>query len=165
MPVELSVEQQTIAQAAKILRGFEDGKELRKGLLKAMRDTMEPVTQEIQSNLMAMGGSFGDTPSLRSEVARQLKVESRASGRNTGVRIRVKRTQGVREFANAPKRINSRTGWRRRVFGTDVWVHQTGAPGFFDDPIRDRREEAKQAVMAEVRALAQIIADRVSAAG
>lgn len=144
------------------LKAESDGNKLRRDLAKRLRQTMEPVTAEIRSGLMAMPSS-GTIPTeggpLRTEVLKHLKVEARFSGRATGVRVRIKK-RGPRGFALAARRLNRKKGWRHRVYGRDVWVRQIGKIGYFDDPIEEKAPESRRAVLEAMNETAKRIADR-----
>lgn len=160
--IELHVDQQAMQALGRALKSEVDGNKLRRDLAKRMREAMAPVAGEIRSGLMAMPTS-GAVPTeggpLRTEVLKHLKVEARFSGRATGVRVRI-RKRGPRGFALAARRLNRKSGWRHRVFGRDVWVHQVGKPGYFDDPIEERAPESRRAVLEAMNDTAKRIADR-----
>lgn len=161
MPIELTVDQRALQALARAARAESDGKALRRDLIRTLRAPADAVVSEIQAGVMSApgGGSHAGVP-LRSTVARNIRSEVRLSGRNTGVRIRAKRTPGVRGFAQAPKRLNSPKGWRHRVFGRDVWTVQYGKPQYFDDPPKAHRAEFRAAVVTAMRAMAERIAAR-----
>lgn len=148
-PVELSIDQQALQALAKALSAEADGKKLRRDLAKELRGALQPVLGEIRSGLMSLGhgGLPTDGEPLRSAAGKRIVAEARLTGRSTGARVRAKRTEATRNFRHAPKRLNSDKGWRRRVFGSDHWVVQVGKPGFFDDPIKDRKAELRAAVL------------------
>jgi hypothetical protein len=157
MAIELSVDQQSLQALARALKKEEDGKRLRRELARDLRRALEPALGEIRSGLMAMP-TAGALPTeggpLRTEVLKHLKAEARLSGRKTGANVKIKK-RGPRGFAMAARRLNRDKGWRHPVYGRDVWVRQIGKPGFFDDPLRQRRGEYRDAVrrvMAETAA-------------
>lgn len=161
-PVDLSIDQQALQALAKALSAEADGKKLRRDLSKELRATLQPAISEIKSGLMSLG--HGGLPTggepLRSAAGKRIVAEARLSGKATGARIRAKRTEATRNFRHAPKRLNSDKGWRRRVFGSDHWVVQRGKPGFFDDPIKDRKAELRAAVLKAMNDAAARIAGR-----
>lgn len=163
MPVGLSVEQQGLNSLARELKQAEDGKRLRRDLSKAMRGALDPAVEQIKAGVMAVpSGSSTPTsgPGLRSSVAKQIKAQATLTGRRTGAKIAAKRTPGVRNFRHAPKRLNARKGWRRPVFGSNTWVTQMGNPGYFDDPITDRRGEFRTAVLDVMEDFAATVAKK-----
>lgn len=163
MPVELSVEQEGLQALARALSEEADGKKLRRQLATELREASQPAVSEIKASLMSMSsaGLPSDGEPLRSGVAKKIKAEARLTGRSTGARVKARKTQSLRGFANAAKRINSRKGWRHRTFGLDVWVRQIGKPGFFDDPLEDRRDEWRRAVLAVMEKTAKRITGKV----
>lgn len=160
--IELHVDQQAMQALGRALKAEADGNKLRRDLAKRLRAVMEPVTGEIRSGLMAMPTSgalqAGGGP-LRAEVLKHLKVETRFSGRATGVRVRIKK-RGPRGFALAARRLNRKNGWRHQLWGRDVWVRQVGKPDYFDDPIQERAPESRRAVLEAMNETAKRIADR-----
>lgn len=160
MPVELSVDQQALRVLANALKQEADGKKMRRQLAADLRAALQPALGEIRSGLMAMPTS-GAMPTeggpLRTEVLKHLKAEARLSGRSTGARVRMKR-RGPRQFPLAGRRLNRKKGWRHRVWGRDVWVHQIGKPGYFDDPLRENRATYRRAVLKAMNDTAARIA-------
>lgn len=163
MPVQLSVDQQALQALTRALKAEADGKKLRRELAKNLRQALDPAKGEIVAGLMSVGSGEvqAEGEPLRTAVAKQIKAEARLTGRSTGARMRARRTPDVRGFTHAPKRLNSRKGWRRRIFGTDRWVVQLGKPGYFDDPLERRHGEYRQAVLDAMEDLAKRIAARV----
>lgn len=160
--LELSVDQQALAALGRALAAEADGKALRRELAANLRKAVEPAKQAAVGELMSMatgGMAHGEEP-LRVAVARQVKAEARLSGRSTGVRLKAMKKRMPREFHNAPKRLNSVKGWRHQVFGRDVYVEQTGKPGWFDDPIAQDKDEYRQAVLDAMESMAQRISER-----
>jgi hypothetical protein len=160
MAIELTIDQRQLQLLASALAQEEDGKKLRRQLARDLRRAVEPALGEIRSGLMAMP-STGALPTeggpLRTEVLKHLKASARLSGRKTGVQIRI-RKRGPRGFAMAARRLNRDKGWRHPVFGREVWVRQIGKPGYFDDPLRQRRGEYRDAVRRVMRETAARIA-------
>lgn len=159
----LSVEQESILGLAEALKYEDNGKALRRDLSRAMREAVQPALPEIRSGLMGMrtAGLDTESPRLRTAVLRQLKVKVKLSGA-AGVRVSISKKGMPRGFTNAPKRLNSRKGWRhpvprrRRRDGSmtdQKWVTQRGEPGYFDDPLHQRRREYRDAVMDAVETM------------
>lgn len=157
---ELSTDQESILGLAEALKFEDNGRALRRDLTKAMRRAVEPALPEIRSGLMGMRTAGLDrvSPQLRSTVLRQLKVKVSLSG-SPRVRVSISKTGMPRGFANAPKRLNSEKGWRHPVprrrrrdgsLSEQQWVTQHGAPGYFDNPLKQRREDYRRAVMDAV---------------
>ncbi|GIH69440.1 hypothetical protein [Sphaerimonospora thailandensis] len=158
--IELSADQEALQALGRALKQEADGKALRRDLLKELKKPLAPAIAEIKSGLMSIGS--GGLPSegepLRASVGRKIRAEAKLSGFGTGVRVKARRTPAVRGFANAPKRLNSRKGWRHRVYGRDVWVQQVGKPGYFDDPLRGRKAQFRTAVLQAMNDMAARIA-------
>lgn len=162
MPVELSFEQQGLQALGRAVRAEADGKQLRKELANNLKESLEPIQEQARSNLMSVG-SAGLTQGapLRSTILNQMKAEARLSGRSTGARLRVRRRGMPRGFVNAPKALNSPKGWRPQVYGRDVSVNQVATPTeWFDRAHRDHHDQAADAAMEAIEAMAQRIADR-----
>jgi hypothetical protein len=149
-PVELSIDQRQIVAVGKAIKAEADGKALRRELIKAMRGAGEPLVGELKSSALAIpaDGALREGEPLRPAIARAIKPAVRLSGQNTGLTVKASRV-GVRGFSMAARRMNS-SSFRRRVFGRDVWVEQTGREGWFDDTVKGRREEIRHEVMRAV---------------
>ncbi|MEV0227979.1 hypothetical protein [Nonomuraea sp. NPDC050786] len=147
--MEIRADAESLVALGKALRKEEDGKELRRDLIRSLKKPLAPAVAEIKSGLLSMasGGLRTGGESLRRAAARKITTQVKLSGFAAGVRVRARKTPAVRGFANAPKRLNSPKGWRRQVFGRDTWVVQFGKPHYFDDPLRERREEFRAAVV------------------
>lgn len=160
--IEYSTEQQALRDLNKALREEADGKELRKDLGKNMRAALDPLVSDVKSGLMGVGSGSVPTQGepLRSSVAKKIKAESRMGGKATGARLKAKQIR-TRGFAEAPKRLNSKKGWRHPVFGSSTWVNQMGAPGYWDNPIESGRDEHRKAVVEAMDATAARIASNV----
>lgn len=150
MPAELSIEQHGLQAIARALKKREDGKELRRDLARNLRAAADPVITDIKSSLMSMPTKGIDPlgAPLRPAVAKNIKAQARLTGKATGVRIRARKTPNIRGFANAPKRLNQKRPFRHPVYGNrEKWVPQLGKPRYFDDPINERRDEFRRAVL------------------
>lgn len=160
--IEMEVDAEALRALGRALKSEADGKELRKDLIKNLKKPLVPAVQKIKSSILAMpssGGSAGE--SLRRGVAKRIRAEAKLSGRNAGVRVRARKTPTVRGFRDAPKRLNSRKGWRHPVFGNrNLWVTQIGRPGFFDDPLNERKPELRRAVLEAMEDTARRIASK-----
>lgn len=163
MPVELTIDQQALQALNRALKSEADGKKLRRDLGKNIRQALEPAKAAVRSELMGMGTSGLPVagPPLRATVLGNLKAEARFSGRATGARLRIRKKGMPRGFANAPKRLNQKRGWRHKVFGRDVWVTQVGKPDYFHRPLRHRKDEFRAAVLQAMEDMAQRIAKKV----
>jgi hypothetical protein len=142
--IEARADFASFERVAAAIKEEEDGKQLRLDLIAGFRAALEPAVNEVRSALMAMGSGGLHAEPLREAVARQIKTQVRLSGRSAGVRIRAGKNGMPRGFRNAPKRINQRS-WRHQIFGTDAWVTQVGAPGYFDDTVERGRSRYEAA--------------------
>lgn len=162
MPIRISVQQKGIKSLIAALKQYADGTKLRRELSRDVRRVLEPAAAAARASIMGMasGGVQEASEPLRTAVAGNVKVEGRLTGKAAGGRIRAKRTESTRNFKHAPKRLNSKKGFRRKAFGGGKVIIQMGKPGWFDDPIRARRAEMRAAVIARYRAMANDIAMR-----
>lgn len=164
MPVELTIEQRALLELGRALKRESDGKELRRDLIRELKKPLAPAVAEIKSGVMAIGAGGlppGEGEPLRTAVVRRIRAEVKLSGKAIGVRVRARRTESVRGFRHAPKRLNAAKGWRRPVFGTDRWVVQFGNPGYFDRPLEGRKPEFRAAVLQTMEATARRIKIRI----
>lgn len=163
-PIELSVDQQGLADVARVLRSEADGKTLRRDLMRELKATAAAPIAAAKAEILS-GPSQGLTngQSLRSTVARSIKPTSRLSGQMTGVSIRQARTPELRNFKMAGRRFN-RGSFRHPVFGTTRYVVQIGNPEWFDGPMQQAKPEFKADVLRVVQDLADTLAERARAA-
>ena len=142
------------------LRAEEDGKELRKELAKNMREALKPAVVQAKSGIMSMQASSTASPALRPAIAKKIRAEVKLGGRWTGARIKARKVQGIRGFANAPKRTQRASGWRTQTFGNGVWRVQHGKVDWFDRAVEPDAARYKQAVAEAMESMARRIADR-----
>lgn len=162
-PFTLGVETHDgLAALVRAIRAEEDGKELRKELAANMRNALKPGAQEAKSSIMAMSSAgLRTSPALRASVARKIRPEVKLGGRWSGARVKAFKTKNVRNFPNAPKRLNRAGGWRHPVYGNrEVWVQQHGKVDWFDRAFQGRESHYKAAVEQAMEAMARRIADR-----
>lgn len=163
MPVELTVDQQSVKAVGDALKAEADGKALRRDLLRQMRTAAAPAVPDVQAAVHALPGTMVASPGLRDAVASQVKVDARLSGHYTGVRVRIGTKKDPRGFKFAGRKMNRRRGWNHPVFGNrEVWVNQTEGSEWFETTVAKRRDEVRAAVLDAVNAMAQRIADRVN---
>jgi hypothetical protein len=125
-----------------------DGRQMRGEVAANLHAALEPAVAEVRGAILGMssGGLPHDGEPLRAAVASAVRSDIRLSGKFAGARIQVTKRGMPRGFANAPKRLNARRGWRHRVFGRDVWVTQIGEPGWFDDTMARGHRRYRAAV-------------------
>jgi hypothetical protein len=154
-----SVDAGDLRDVALALAREEDGLRLRRDLAAQLEKAVEPGVEAAKAGILSLGSaglSKGD--SIRKAIADQVDTKVKLGGRSTGVRVRALKKGMPRGFDNAPMRFNRQKGWRHPVppprlpegvEGPPVppqWVQQVGKPGWFDDPLRDRRDEYRDAV-------------------
>ncbi|MFF6825053.1 hypothetical protein [Streptomyces longwoodensis] len=162
-PFSLGVEtHEGLAALTRAIRAEEDGKQLRRELARDMREALKPGAAAAKSSVMAIASAGLPTaPALRSSVARKIRPEVKLGGRWSGARVKAFKTKNVRGFPNAPKRLNRAGGWRHPVYGNrEVWVHQHGKSGWFDEAFEGREGVYRQAVEAAMENMARRIAAR-----
>lgn len=144
------------------LKSEADGKFLRKEFIKALKPTGDRVITELRSAVMRIP-SKGLTKGqpLRSAIAAKITPTVRLSGRHTGVSLTAKRTQGVRGFTMAARRLNRDVGFNHPVYGRGG-VHQIGKPSWFDDVPPRHRAEFERDVLQVVQDLADTLAARAA---
>jgi hypothetical protein len=145
--IQIEPDEASFRRVARALADEGDGKELRAELVRNLKAVVEPAAEEARANILGMrsGGIPHAGESLRSAVAAGITTYV-SLGKNPAVGIKASKRNLPRGFVNAPKRLNSRKGWKHRVFGRDVWVTQLGAPEWFDRPIERRRKQYERAV-------------------
>ncbi|MGY0060863.1 hypothetical protein ACWY4P_30685 [Streptomyces sp. LZ34] len=143
------------------LREEEDGRALRRDLAKGLREAVKPYA-EGASNAALSIPSHGSSasPALRPAIAKGIKPQADLTARRTGARVRVRRTPNVRGFSNAPKRTQSRKGWRTQSYGNDRWRVQFGKIGWFDDAFNGVESQAREAIFRAMEDMARRIAER-----
>ncbi|WFF07256.1 hypothetical protein O7622_01245 [Micromonospora sp. WMMD1076] len=128
----------SFSRVARALDDEASGEQWRAELATDLHAALELGVATVRGSLMGMatGGLDDGHEPLRQAVSASVESQVRMSGRGAGARIRARKIT-LRNFVNAPKRLNSRRGWRHPVHGdTETWVTQIGAPGWFDDPLR-----------------------------
>lgn len=160
MEYRASVDERDLTRLVAALNAESDGRALRRDLRRDLRTAVEPAAAAAQASILSMGvgGLTRAQPSLRTVVAAAVKVEVRTGVKRAGVAVVVKKHTMPRGFWNAPKRLNSRRGWRHPVRGTDAWVTQRGKPGWFDDTL----EKAKPSTVRAAKAAMDGVARRIS---
>ncbi len=164
--VEMTIDQRSLIAVRKALAAEDDGKKLRRDLIKSLRSAAAPIVPELQAAVRQLPSTEpASSPDLRDAVARQVKVAVALGGKNPGVKFRVGTRQDPRGFRFAARRLNSPKGWRHPVFGnTETWVQQYGRRGvrWFEPTIYERRAELREAVRTAIDDMARRIAERTT---
>lgn len=157
--IEIEPDLTSLHRIVNALDAEENGVKLRRDLAKGLRKAGENAAQASRASLMAMGSAgLPHGESLRAVVAAQVKSSARLTGDEAGVRITAG-SKGPRGFRNAARKLNRPGGWRHPVYGNrNNWVDQVGKPGWFDEPIRARHQEYRNAVEAAMQDMARRLA-------
>jgi hypothetical protein len=166
--IEAQVTPENLQALARAVRAEDNGKELRRELLRNLRTAVKPAIASAKTSILSLP-SNGLRPagaSLRRAVAKQIKQEVRLSARSAKVTVMVRRRDMPRGFKNAPKVLSNASGWRHPSFpsrkdGSRPWVRQVGKPRWFDDPMRAHAPEYRAAVKAAMDKTADRIARKV----
>jgi hypothetical protein len=129
--VEVEPDRQSFDRVARALQAESSGLEWRRDMSSDLQEALRPAVAAVRSALMSHGGGSGhEGQPLRAAIASKVQVVALRSGATI-----IAGKQGMpRDFSNAPKRFNSRS-FRRRVYGSNTFVTQVGAPGWFDDTL------------------------------
>lgn len=169
--VGLSIEQKGLGELRALMAAEKDGAQLRKELLTGLRAAVSPAVDEIKAGATQgkRAGSIAkpgkhyqgsqSAVSIGAAIARGIGTSVRLSGSMVGVSVKASKRGMPRNFINAPKRFNARQ-FKHKVFGRNVWAVQSGAPGFFDNPIAARRAAYREAVIAVMQAMSARLASR-----
>lgn len=160
LPVDVIVSMEGLDQLVRAIRAEDDGKVLRKELAASLRQALKPAAAEARSGIMSMSAVMTESPALRSSIAKRIRPEIKLGGRWTGARVRARKTRGIRDFANAPKRTQRANGWRTQIFGSGVWRVQHGKVQWFDRAMSPNSPAYKKAVAEAMEAMARRIANR-----
>ena len=153
-----------LKKLSRALKSEENGKELRKDLLREFRAAAKPVRDEMRANILAMPskGVAHPGPSLRAGIARRVGIRTRLNGRTVAVWIKANETPNLRGFAAAPHHTNAAKGWRHPFMGDrEQWYAQVGAPGWFDKPKLRNRLKFHRAAKKAMNSTADRIARKV----
>lgn len=159
----LEVKVEGLEALVRALMAEADGKTLRKELARNLRAALKPTVSRAKSEAMTIpGGSRTHAaPRMRQQIARRIVADVRLSGRITGARIRARKTTGMRDFVNAPKRTQGRKGWEHPTFGDKgAMVVQRGRLEWFDKTTKASEPEARAACLHALEDMARRIAMR-----
>ncbi|WP_199444456.1 hypothetical protein [Umezawaea beigongshangensis] len=161
MVVHISAEERKLRDLARALRSEEDGKAMRRDMVREMRAVLNPTRNAARAAIRAMPSNGHAGLKLRSVVASKVMVQIKPSGRFAGAALRAKKTPSVRKFRNAPKRLNARKGFTHPAINNpSARIHQMGRPGWFDDTTRRDRAKHKRAMAGVLRAAEQRITSK-----
>lgn len=128
-------------------------KGLRRELSKALGHEMKPITANVVRSLDeylpdAYAGTLSGSLKLRAATT---------AGKNPGVKI-VARAKGRKSV----RRVGAleRGSLRHLTWGRRPWHAQSVKPGFFTEPIQDRADELRRALLAAMDRIARKIARR-----
>lgn len=152
--VEVRPDPHSFGRAARALDAEAPGGAWRRDLSGGLTAALAPGVSAVRSALMSRGSGGGshDGAPLRPAIAAEVHVVPLSSG----AVIVAGKTPQVRGFANAAKRFNQR-GFRRRVYGSNSWVVQVGAPGWFDDTLQSLHPRLRAAALAALEGRARRI--------
>lgn len=158
----VEVDEKSLRRLVAALRTEATGQALRRDLTRDFAIAAEPAREAVRAAILSMPSPAEITrgPGLRSAVASKVVIKVKLGGRSPGAAIIAKKSGMPRGFAMAPKRLNSRRGWRHQVFGTNEIVHQEGLPGWFDDTLPRFRANFHRAAKKAMDAMADRVADR-----
>jgi hypothetical protein len=158
MDVRVTGANQLAKLAKRMKDAGNDGKALRKELLKAVRAGAKPALADTRRAVKTIpvtgsrgGGrkareehqferSRGDEDrrrararkgsGLRDSVARSLRLVVKTGSRTPLVRIEVDASKMPEDQRTLPRHLDSVKGWRKPTFGHDPWTRQYGRPWF-----------------------------------
>jgi hypothetical protein len=159
--LNLSKAERALLDMARALRAEEDGREIKRDIVKQLRKTAGPVRQAVRAAIRSAPTRGHSGRSIRSAISQKVQVVAKLSGKAVGARIVAKETSSTRGFTNAPRRYNSPAGWHHLTFGEEPEQFQIGKPGWFDDTIADRKRDFRAAMEEVVKEAAQRVARRV----
>jgi hypothetical protein len=144
---------------AKQLRTVANGKELRKELTGGIRKVLNPLVPKVRAAYRAGPSTLGKANrrggSLRSLLARSVRVEVRTSGKLAGARIRADGRRMPDQMKAIPAYWEGeRPRWRAPLFGDrDRWYPHQAHPTFYRtlEPHADDAGRAVDRVLEDVR--------------
>jgi hypothetical protein len=152
--VAIEPDRDSFSRVARALQAEAPGRTWRRDLSDGMQDALRPGVLAVRSAVLSRGGGAPhEGQPLRQAVAARVQVVPLSSGATI-----IAGKQGLpRNFPNAPKRLNQRRGWRRRVYGGSAVVVQIGVPGWFDDTLDHLHPRLRAAALAALEGRARRI--------
>jgi hypothetical protein len=142
---------------AKALRKHADGKELRRGLSRGLREVAKPLVPKVRAAWLSapsMQGPGRGQPDLRVMLAKATRTEVRLTGRQAGVRVRTDGRKMPAGFKSLPRYVEgTKRPWRHPVFGDrETWVVQRPFPRFYQavQPNEAAAREQVEQVVADI---------------
>lgn len=111
--------------------------DLRKDLLRGIRETNKPTIAKIRANARATLPSRGGLAAI--VATSKIGTRSRLSGASVGVEIKATTNRVTLEGLD-------RGRLRHPVFATKAWVGQAVNPGFFSDPIKGDLDNIRRGI-------------------
>lgn len=108
-------------------------RKIRSALRRESQDAMDMV----RAKVLAIQPTTTQHTGLRRRVARGVRLRFNRSLSSA----RIITTMADPEEAALPRGLDTPSGWRHPVFGTDTWVTQTTGGDWFRETIADHRDE------------------------
>lgn len=134
MGFQVKQSQHDLTDLARQLRKVGDAKAIRRELTSGLRKGTKPAVNAVKASALGLPSKGTRPPVLRARMARATSAQVRTTGRQAGVRVRVRRTT-MGDKAALP-RVTNEGSWRHPVFSRKVFVTQTSRRGWFDDANR-----------------------------
>lgn len=136
---------QLAAVTKRLKAAGEQGKGLRKQLLKEIRLAAKPLVQDVRQSAMDTLPASGG---LNRQIRKGIGVRTRAAGKSVGVRIVAKNRYAIKSM--------DKGRLRHPVFGNrDVWVAQSVPPGWFTRPVEAGADEARKGALRAINDIAR----------
>lgn len=147
-----------LRRLSKDLRKHEDGKEIRSGVVAALKDVADDIVQAERSAVLALP-SKGESArrgrrSLRRRTASATVSRVRTGAREPEVSVLINEKR-MGSQAALPAYMNAEPGfteWNHQVFGTSTWVGQAATPWWDETaaPFEDRVQRRLIGVLDQV---------------
>lgn len=122
----------------------EDGKELRRELLKTLRMTGKPLIEKVRASARA---NLPKSGGLNEFIASsKFTTRNDLAGKKVGTRITVTKPGGSKGWHDVEAFDNGT--FRHPTFGRKTWVRQTISGGFFTKPMTESAPEFQRALLA-----------------
>lgn len=154
MPAEITWGEKRLVRVAKALKSEEDGKAMRRDMVKEFRGALNPTRNKVRAAIRSMPskGSRRGGMRLRSRVAAKVMVQIKPAGKFPGATLKAKKTPNIRKFRNAPKRLNQKSFSHPAIGNPRQRVRQVGKPGWFDKTVRADRAAHRRAARNVLKA-------------